>query len=178
MRLPRLVLVTGAPGSGKTTLARYLAAALGLPLVSRDGLKEALWDALGGPDPGPTREGLLRAQFDVYDALVRCILEAGDGVVAEDTGHADYAPADLAPLVAISQAALVYCDAPAAVCYRRFEARYSSHVRHPCHHDHRSSPGSARARTYGRRTGGRSSWASPRSASIPPTGTNLTSQPS
>jgi glucokinase len=41
------ILVTGVPGSGKTTLARQLAAALDLPLLGKDTVKEALFDTLG-----------------------------------------------------------------------------------------------------------------------------------
>jgi predicted kinase len=43
------VLVGGWPGSGKTTLARALAPALGLAYLSKDEVKEALMDGLGPP---------------------------------------------------------------------------------------------------------------------------------
>jgi predicted kinase len=45
----RLVLVSGAPGSGKTTLAAPLAAELGFALLGKDRIKETLHDALGAP---------------------------------------------------------------------------------------------------------------------------------
>jgi predicted kinase len=41
------VLVAGWPGSGKSTLAAALAAELGLPLLAKDEIKEALVDGLG-----------------------------------------------------------------------------------------------------------------------------------
>jgi dephospho-CoA kinase len=42
-----VILITGHPATGKTTLAHYLAQELGLPLLWRDGLKEKLADTLG-----------------------------------------------------------------------------------------------------------------------------------
>ncbi|MEV0714821.1 AAA family ATPase [Asanoa sp. NPDC050611] len=43
------VLVGGWPASGKTTLAKALAAELGLAYLSKDEVKEALMDSLGAP---------------------------------------------------------------------------------------------------------------------------------
>jgi predicted kinase len=42
-----VVVVSGAPGAGKTTLAVPLAQALGFPLLSKDAIKETLFDVLG-----------------------------------------------------------------------------------------------------------------------------------
>ncbi len=47
----RVVLVSGAPGSGKTSLAVPLAAELGLALLRKDRIKETLHDGLGAPEP-------------------------------------------------------------------------------------------------------------------------------
>ena len=47
----RVVLVSGAPGSGKTSLAAPLAAELGLALLRKDRIKETLHDGLGAPEP-------------------------------------------------------------------------------------------------------------------------------
>lgn len=50
-----LVAVTGAPAAGKSTLAPPLAEALGLRLVSKDLIKEAMVQAVGGGDDAWSR---------------------------------------------------------------------------------------------------------------------------
>lgn len=44
---PQLIVIGGYSGSGKTTLAQGLARALSLPLLSKDVIKETLFDSLG-----------------------------------------------------------------------------------------------------------------------------------
>ena len=51
-RLPAgtFIVVSGPPASGKTTLARAVAPALGLPLIAKDTIKQALMTVLPVPD--------------------------------------------------------------------------------------------------------------------------------
>jgi hypothetical protein len=46
----RLGYVSGAPGSGKTSLAVPLAAELGSPLLAKNRMKETLHGAVGAPE--------------------------------------------------------------------------------------------------------------------------------
>jgi len=48
-----VVVVSGAPGAGKSTLAAPLARALGFPLLAKDVIKESLFDSLGQLDADP-----------------------------------------------------------------------------------------------------------------------------
>ena len=41
------ILVAGMPASGKSTLAAFLSQELGIPLLSKDSVKEILFDDLG-----------------------------------------------------------------------------------------------------------------------------------
>src|SRR5688572_14123159 len=79
---PLLVLPTGPPGAGNTTLAAPLARALGLPLVARDDLKEALYGDLGTGDVEWTRR-LGRASFTLLFLVASRVLAAGTSVVVE-----------------------------------------------------------------------------------------------
>lgn len=48
----RLILVNGLPGAGKSTLATALGTALGVPVISKDVVKEALFAAVPSARPG------------------------------------------------------------------------------------------------------------------------------
>ena len=56
MRLPLLIVVTGMPSSGKTTVADGLASQLRLPMIAKDEIKESLYDSLG---PGYVKSSAL-----------------------------------------------------------------------------------------------------------------------
>lgn len=132
---PALVLVTGAPATGKTTLATRLSGELAWPLLSRDRLKEILWDALPEGERNASRDLVLRAQWPLFHAVVAELLGAGVSVVAEGCVHSEWAPAELAPLVARARTVLIHCQAPRAESHRRFARRAARTPRHPGHDD-------------------------------------------
>ena len=41
------ILVTGIPAAGKSTMAKYLAGHLSIPMISKDMIKELLFDNVG-----------------------------------------------------------------------------------------------------------------------------------
>jgi predicted kinase len=120
------VLVTGPPASGKTTLARPLAQHLGLPLLGKDTIKEALFDTLGTGDRAWSRR-LGAAGYAVLLALAREVPAA----VLDANFYPDHGPG---LLQACQRPIEVFCRCPAAEIERRFTQR--APTRHPGHVDH------------------------------------------
>lgn len=79
---PRIVVVTGLPATGKTTLARKIAARFRLPLVAKDVIKEPLLDVLGAADAAQSRR-LSDASFAVMFGLARELWASGSSLVLE-----------------------------------------------------------------------------------------------
>jgi predicted kinase len=123
-----VVLVSGAPASGKTTLAGPLAAELGLALLSKDQIKETLHDALGGPEADLSwSQRLGAAAMELLWAL------AADqpAVVLE----ANFPPRRAYVRDKISalcpRPVEVYCACPPGLAARRYAERAAA--RHPVH---------------------------------------------
>lgn len=82
MLRPTLIVVSGPPGSGKTTLAHALAGAIGCPAICRDEIKEGMVHASPGFTPC---EGdvLTQRAFTTFFKVLELLLRAGATVVAE-----------------------------------------------------------------------------------------------
>ncbi|MEO8397024.1 MAG: ATP-binding protein [Chloroflexota bacterium] len=137
MRKPVLLIVNGLPGSGKTTLAKRLAADLSLPVFSRDGIYETLFDALSD-DTHPPPPALGTASFRLLYAVVGSVLAARQPVIIEGFfGRPDLRTAEFLNLQQHHEFEpfQILCKAAGDVLLERFLVRANSADRHAGHAD-------------------------------------------
>lgn len=79
---PTLVVVSGPPGSGKTTLAHLVARELGAPAICRDEIKEGMTHAARG-DQNLSGRTLTMRTYDTFFDVLGLLLRQGVTVVAE-----------------------------------------------------------------------------------------------
>jgi predicted kinase len=132
---PVLIIVSGLPCTGKTTLARRLAAEVRLPLVEKDGIKERLFDTLGWSDRAWSRR-VGGATYELLFHFTEVLLAAGQSLIVESNFYPDHAARFLALQAQYPFAPLqVVCRTEGAVLWRRFQERSESGERHPGHVD-------------------------------------------
>jgi predicted kinase len=129
------VIVSGAPGSGKTTIAAPLAAKLGMPLFSKDTIKESLHDTLGdaGEDHVLWSKSLGAAAMELLWRLAAdapaCVLEANFL-----PGH-ERQRRMLQELSTDGRLVEVHCSCPIEVAAARYAERDLTGSRHRVHHN-------------------------------------------
>ena len=132
-RSPPLIVITGSPGSGKTTLAGALQRELGYPLLRRDALKEILLDGLGANDRAESQRlggvswSLLYGMLDQLAGRAPVIVESNFSRGRDEV--------NLEPFLARARSVMLNCQTNWATIQRRIAARNGSIDRHPGHFD-------------------------------------------
>ncbi|MFJ4696456.1 AAA family ATPase [Streptomyces sp. NPDC088766] len=134
MTSPTLAVVSGGPGTGKTTLAHALAQELGCPAVIRDEIKQGLVLSTPGHRGGgddPLNRPALEAFFEVLEVMLR----AGVTTVAEAAYQDRLWRPNLEPLTDLARIRVVRCVTPAAVAHERIVRRVEEDAHRAAHGD-------------------------------------------
>ena len=131
---PTLIVVSGPAGSGKTTLAHRLAAAVGCPALSRDELKEGMVAAT--PEFVPfTSDPLTLRTYDLFFTTIRLFLEHGVTHVAEAAFQHSAWERGLEPLRPLAELRIIRCHVDPKVARIRAERRQREQPRRAAHDD-------------------------------------------
>jgi len=117
--LPLLIVVTGRPGAGKTTLTHALARAIRCPAICRDEIKEGLINTAGGASDDDVARHAYEAFFDTVTLLIARRVT----LIAEAAfQHKLWAPR-LEPLSASARIRIIVCGVEPEIARHRRATR-------------------------------------------------------
>lgn len=119
---PILVVVSGPPGAGKTTLAHRLARRVGCPAICRDEIKEGMVHAAGDFIAAPIDELTLRT-LPTFFQVLELLLTAGVTTVAEAAFQDRLWRPYLRPLGGLADLRVVHCQISAEMAWDRIQQR-------------------------------------------------------
>ncbi len=113
---PLLIVVTGRPGAGKSTLAHLLARSIRCPAICRDEIKEGLLNTAGESNGV---DDVARRTYEIFFDTINLLISRRVTLIAEAAfQHKLWAP-QLEPLRAVARIKIVVCNIDLALAGRR-----------------------------------------------------------
>lgn len=128
-----LILVAGMPATGKTTFAKYLSEQLQIPMVSKDEIKELLFDSVGFHSRAE-KVALGAGSMEIAYYFTESLIRTKKSVILENNFENDSKPG----LVKLTEkyhcnTITILFDGELTTVYRRFVERDKSPTRHRGH---------------------------------------------
>lgn len=145
---PTLIVVTGRPGSGKTTLSHRLAQAIRCPLISRDEIKEGLVNTVQSSHVSSDTD-LNGHVYTTFFETIEFLLNRRITLIGEAAfQHKLWIP-KLEPLRKIAQVKIIQCSVSSTLAQSRFIQRGTDDpTRANFHDDWGNTGGDLLTRTY------------------------------
>src|SRR5258706_3400425 len=133
---PNLVIVTGRLAAGKSTLSKWLLQELKLPHVSKDSIREILFERLGWKDR-LWAQLLGRASVDLMFYFAEAELGVGNSIIMDNSFHPPISTPRFQELKQKfnAESVQIICNSSKEILFERFKARSETGNRHPGHGD-------------------------------------------
>jgi predicted kinase len=129
---PRCVVVTGRPGSGKTTLSKLLAERLSMPVISRDEIKEGFVNTFAAaPDRLPAESD--RVASNLFFEIVERYLMGKVSIIIE-AAFQHHVWAQRAGILQLASPVLIVCSVAPVVAAARHLRRDLGDPRRELYH--------------------------------------------
>jgi predicted kinase len=141
LKKPLVIVISGLPCTGKTTLGKRIARDFGMPYFSKDGFKERLFDELGWSDRAWSKK-LGLASYKLLFYALEAQLEVGRSCIVEANFYPEFHTQTLNDFKRHYEFEFfqIHCHAQPEVLLERFRARWASGTRHPGHADNITLP--------------------------------------
>lgn len=135
-RHPKVIIVTGKPAAGKSTLASWLSKELQMPLVSKDAIRELLFERLGWRDR-PWAQLLGRASVDMMFYFANTGLATGYSIILDNSFNPSMSNSRFQEMLNEHRAESIQivCNSDRVTLFKRFKTRIETGNRHPGHGD-------------------------------------------
>lgn len=133
--LPLLVIFTGLPGTGKTSISQHVSRELSLPLIAKDTIKEIMYDEIGIGDKSWSGK-LARATLQIMSHTTAELLRTGTSLIVESNYRPDLASDEFTELQKQHpfRCVQIICQTDPDALAQRVHHR-STTDRHPGHND-------------------------------------------
>jgi predicted kinase len=133
---PQLLIITGRPAAGKSTLSKWLSKELGIPFVSKDNVREVLFSVLGWKDR-KWAQLLGRASIDIMFYFAEMHLEVGCSLILDNSFDPRLSTPRFVALINKHNAETIQlvCNSDQETLFNRFRERAKADDRHPGHGD-------------------------------------------
>ncbi|MEI7425952.1 MAG: AAA family ATPase [Candidatus Moraniibacteriota bacterium] len=130
-----LIIISGLPAAGKTTLAEKISKKFNIPVVSCDQIKELIFDRVGRWDDTDIFDGVSNASYDLIYRIAENIMQVGGACILEAFFLSQLADLRISNIQKKYNCEVlqIYLESDIETLESRYKERFLSGERHSCH---------------------------------------------